>query len=298
MKFLSEEEELALEKNLVWIFADRRSGTTWLAKELLSFQTKTMDEPLIGLHLGGRVFLRPHLWSLEATDGFARTIDLEKQRDDYFFSEKYRDGWKIFLKKLILNRIYDQFNNISSKIIIKEPSGSMASDIIANCLPNSKIIILLRDGRDVVDSKIDESRPDGWEIKLKKGNREPITEEDKLHWIDTYARMWVSQMKVLTNTFENHHKNLRYLLRYEDLIKNTLSELQKIYNFIGIKIDQSTLEEIIKKFSFENISEKEKGKGKFRRFATPGKWKDSFNEEEKLLLEKIMKPMLQKLNFE
>ena len=78
MKFLSEEEELALEKNLVWVFADRRSGTTWLAKELLSHQTKIMDEPLIGLHLGGRVFLRPHLWSLEATDGFARTINLQK----------------------------------------------------------------------------------------------------------------------------------------------------------------------------------------------------------------------------
>ena len=297
MKFLSEEEELALEKNLVWVFADRRSGTTWLAKELLSHQTKTMDEPLIGLHLGGRVFLRPHLWSIKETDGFARTIDLEKQRDDYFFSEKYSNGWKIFLRKLILNRIYEQFKNVSSKIIIKEPSGSMTSDVIAKCLPYSKIIILLRDGRDVVDSKIDESMPDGWEIELKKGNREPITEEDKLHWIDSYSRMWVSQMKILMKTYEHHHKDLRYLLRYEDLIKNTLSELKKLYSFIGIKIDQSILKEVIEKYSFENIPENEKGRGKFRRFAIPGKWKEDFNEKEKMELDKILKNTLQKLGY-
>jgi len=42
-----------------------------------------------------------------------------------------------------------------NKIIIKEPHGSLAADTISECLPNSKIIILLRDGRDVLDSEVD-----------------------------------------------------------------------------------------------------------------------------------------------
>jgi len=288
IKELSIEEELALEKNLVWVFGDRRSGTTWLARELLSYQTKTIDEPLIGLHVG---------WSRPLTDGFTRTIDIQKHRDDYFFSEKYANVWKFFLRKLILNRIYDQFKTVSDTIVIKEPTGSMAADIITECLPNSKIIVIFRDGRDVVDSKIDESSPGGWEIELKKGIRKPILENAKMNWIVTFSKMWVSLMEILIKTYERHDKNLRYQLRYEDLRKNTLSELTKIYQFIGIKVVQNTLTEIIEKYSFENIPKNKKGKGQFRRFATPGKWAENFNENEKKKLEKIMKPTLEKLGY-
>ena len=79
--------------------------------------------------------------------------------------------------------------------------------------------------------------------------------------------------------------------------KNTLSELTKIYQFIGIKVVQKTLTKIIEKYSFENIPKNNKGKGKFRRFATPGKWAENFNENEKKKLEKIMKPTLEKLGY-
>jgi len=76
MDLLSSEEELILEKNLVWIFADRRSGTTWLALELLSHNTKIMDEPLIGLHLGK---------FSHTNENIKRTLDIQGDRDDYFF---------------------------------------------------------------------------------------------------------------------------------------------------------------------------------------------------------------------
>jgi len=191
LNVLTTEEESIFEKNLVWIFADRRSGTTWL-KELLSYKTKSMDEPLIGLHLGR---------SILAKDCFVRTFDQQKDRPDYFFSESFTDVWKFFLRKLILNRIYVQFNNLADKIVLKEPTGSMAADIIAECLPNSKIIILLRDGRDVVDSKIDESSSEGWELKLKKDKRRPITEKTKLQWIDRYS-------KNVDNYYGNFNENL------------------------------------------------------------------------------------------
>ena len=95
MKELSFEEELKLEKKLVWIFADRRSGTTWLANELLSYDTNSMDEPLIGQHLGR---------NFQIKEGFARTIEIQMERDNYFFSKKFKKTWLYFLRKLILNR--------------------------------------------------------------------------------------------------------------------------------------------------------------------------------------------------
>ena len=38
---LTAEEESILEKNLVWVFGSARGGTTWLALQLMSYQTNS-----------------------------------------------------------------------------------------------------------------------------------------------------------------------------------------------------------------------------------------------------------------
>ena len=168
---LTPEEENKLEQNLIWIFAFRRSGTTWLAKELLSHQTKFLDEPLIGLHLG----------RFEVTkEGITRTIDKMRDQPNYFFSEFYQNTWKFFLRKLILARIYSQFKTLDHKIVIKEPNGSYASDIIGKCFPNSKIIVILRDGRDVIDSSLNALKKGGWENKRGKIELNPKNKMERM----------------------------------------------------------------------------------------------------------------------
>ena len=285
IKELSTEQESQLEQNLVWIFASRRSGTTWLGKELLSHETRFLDEPLIGIHLGR--------YEMSKT-GLVRSFDVQKDRKDYFFSDVFGDSWKFYLRKLILNRIYSQFQDLTHKIIIKEPTGSIASDILAQCIPNSKIIVLLRDGRDVLDSIIDGLEKGGWESQDKHPE---LTGDKRLEFIRQRSRFWTKLMKVLMDTFDSHNKKLCLKIRYEDLRKNTLEELQKIYQFLEIDVKQKVLEELVQKYSFENLPETEKGKGKFKRSATPGKWKESFNEEEKQVIEHLMGEMLRKLEY-
>jgi len=291
MEELSLQDEIRLEKNLVWIFADRRSGTTWLANELLSYKTKLLDEPLLGLHLGILV---------EREKLFTRTYERQKKRQNYFFSSEHKDIWKFYLRKLILNRINDQFKTLSEKIIIKEPTGSIGADFIAKCTPNSKIIVVLRDGRDIIDSKIDESKPGAWELKEKgEGTSDPraITEEKRLYFVKRYSKMWVLVMKILMNSYIEHPKELRYLVRYEDLLTHTVFELKKIYQFLGIKIEEVKIQEIVDRYSFDKIPESEKGKGEFRRFATPGKWKENLSKKEQEKMNEIIKDTLTELGY-
>ena len=132
---LSKEMEENLEKNIVWVLGSRRSGTSWTAKELLSHNTKCMEEPLIGNHISA---------VMGDKSPYYRRLDESKERKDYFFSETFKENWLYFLRKMILNRIYAQFQDVNSVIIIKEPNGSMGADIISEALPNSKIILLLR----------------------------------------------------------------------------------------------------------------------------------------------------------
>ncbi len=144
---LSFSQESILEKNLVWLFGSARSGTTWLGTELLTYGTYIMNEPKIDQHVG--IFT-------PLNQEFQTLMEQHEHRADYFFSFRYKNVWKFYLKKLIFNRIQCQFQDLSKKIIIKAPiAGSLGFPIIAECFPNSQLIWLLRDGRDVIDSQID-----------------------------------------------------------------------------------------------------------------------------------------------
>ena len=288
LKELNEDEENALERNIVWIFGSPRSGTSWFALQLLSYQTHSINEPHITEHLATQVGAIKH--------ANVRRIDHMRDLPDYFFSKQYEKTWLIFLRKLILNRVYVQVMDTTKKIVIKEPGSLGAGDIISKCLPNSKIIIILRDGRDIIDSLLDARQKEGF--MTKQAGATPISETDRLIFIETHAKRLVTMMENCSSTFQNHDKNLRYKIKYEDLRKNTLEELKKVYQFLEIDISEEELQTLVSRHSFENIPEKNKGKGKFARSASPGKWKENLTEEEKSVMEKVMTRMLTNLGYE
>jgi len=88
------------------------------------------------------------------------------------------------------------------------------------------------------------------------------------------------------------------LVKYEDLLKDTLLQLKKIYDFIGIKTTESELKEKIVKYDFKKIPSQEKGPGKFSRSATPGKWKDNLSNTEQKVMHWIMGKTLKKMGYE
>ena len=288
VKELSSKQESILEKNIVWIFGSARSGTTWLGRDLLSSGTKFINEPLIGAHLDFRN-IRQH------DIGYTTNDVVPPGSLDYFFSEHYKNTWKFFARKLILNRFYTQVQDVSRKIIVKEPNGSFGAQKIIECLPTSKIIIVIRDGRDVIDSKVDAVSSGSWMVQDQ--NLIPVSNETKLPFIKSKAHEWVNLMESLMKTFDSHPKNARFMVRYENLLNNTVEELQKIYNFLGMKKQNVELKKIVERFSFENIPKDQKGKGKFTRSAKSGGWKTNFDKDEQDLMISIMGKTLEEFGY-
>jgi len=282
---INEENEKKLEKNLVWIFGMHRSGTTWLGKQLLSYHTHFWNEPGIGRFLGTTIDSGPKI----------RRIEMGQRRKSFFFQYDFKDTWLLYLKKLILARIYAEFQDTSKKIIVQEPNGSMGSDILSESLPQSKIIIVQRDPRDIIDSMVDGMKEGGWRSNWLGYS---LTSENRLSFIEDQANKIVNTWEILWKTYKNHSKNLLYLVKYEDLRKNTLQELEKLYRFIEIDIDKKILEKIYEKTRFENLRGSLKGSGKSRRSATPGKWKENLSNEDKNVIEKILIETLKKLGYE
>jgi len=284
---LTLDEENILEKNLVWIIGPPRGGTSWLGTQLLSYETLSWNEPQIGLHLGMR---NPRI-----KEKIVRHIDIFRNEPDYFFSEQYEKTWMYYLRKLILQRTFSQFPKLDTKIIIKEPNGSAGIDFVMKCLPKSKIIFLIRDGRDATDSKLDSFKKESW--ATRDYGYTPITEKQRPSEILYQAQLWVRMMEILEETFNNHSPSLRMMVKYEDLLRNTLEELKKIYDFIDIEIPQRELKKIVKDASFEKIPKRLKGAEQVTRSAQPGKWKESFSDEEKQILDDVMGPMLKKFGY-
>lgn len=281
---LTIEQENELEKNLVWIFASPRSGTTWLGARLLAEHFLSIDEPKIGSHLG---FSRLGKNTIE-------DLTTLENRDDYFFSNQFKDTWKYFLRKLILNRIYAQIRDTRKKIIIKEPNGSIGADIISDSLPNSKIIILLRDGRDIVDSLVDAFSEKGW---LAKKGGTTLSVDDRLEFIKEQSNRWKNLVNILLKIQKIHPKGNRILIKYEDLLGETFKVLKNIFQFLNVKLDDNEIKEIVEKHSYKNIPSELKGKGMAIRSASPGKWKRNFNEDEKEMMTNIMNKTLFSLGY-
>jgi len=284
---ISSQQEDALEKNLVWIIGAARSGTTWLVELLSSYNSFRFDEPLIGRHLGLLENIGP---------ASTRRVDRDRGRTSYFFCDEYKENWKFFVRKLILNRIYAQFQDLSKMIIIKEPNGSMGSDIISECLSNSKIILLLRDGRDVLHSQVAALSKDGYAAKASK-TWEPLEGKRRFNHIKLASHEWVKIVDIFMKAYQSHPKENKIQIRYEELRQNTFDELKKIFDFLNSDIDDSRLRKIVELITFENLPEKKKGLGTTRQFAKVGIWKEKFSDEEKKVIEHIMGNTLRDLGY-
>lgn len=289
IKVLTASEEESLEAKLVWVTGSPRSGSTWLTHRLLKHPENILwNEPLIGHHLGSLTIQQDALVLQQK-----RAIDLDVHTADYFFSEQHKNNWLPALRTLILARAYSLARSVTKNVIIKEPNGSMGMDIIMGALAKAKLILLLRDGRDVIDSRIDMHSPGAWV------NLTPIaTKRERLLHIKLFARIWNKSTSVVLQAYNSHDPALRILVKYEELRTNTFSELKKIYRFLNIMINEEDLHAVVERYDFKQIPDAQKGEGKFNRTAKIGGWGDNFSEDEKELMNSIMGETLTELGYE
>jgi hypothetical protein len=280
-KPLTEYEENILEEKMVWVLGSIRSGSTWLSRDLLEHNSNLYwHEPCIG-------------WHLDAIP------EWHYGHVDYFFSRYHKNFWLIPLKKLILARTYSHAQSLEKNIIIKEPNGSGAADLLMECFSKSKLIFLVRDGRDVVDSILDAHQPSSWNSNNPIIKLEPLLNNNmRLDAIKTHSEDWKYVTENVLKAYENHDPSRRLITRYENLRINTLYELKRIYDFLEINISNNDLQEIITKFNFDNIQTIEKGSGKFYRAATPENWKKVFTKNEIDLMNSIFGDTLKKVGYE
>ena len=284
-----------LEGKLVWIFGSPRSGSSWLLRLLTGNpDIAPVNESYLGAHLvpvGGEV---------EAGEYYEHG---ERAEDaSYFFARDYMPVLRPLLQELVLRGFDNQlrqmgFDPVPRWVVIKEPNGSHAADTIVSLLPRSRMLFLLRDGRDVVDSLVDAmlGSESWWAERTRQLGRPP---QERLAFVTQHSQLWVRRTMASQRAFESLPEDQRLLVRYEDILAETPTHLGRIFDWLGLEVKEKQLAATVERQAFASAPKDRRGPGRPMRAATPGLWRENLTEDEQRTMHEIMGAKLSELGYD
>jgi Sulfotransferase family len=283
-----------LEARLVWILGSPRSGSSWLMRLLGErSEVATIDESYLGTHLV------PLSGTTEAGEYFEHGQRAEDP--SYFFARRYLPVFRPLLRELVLRGLENQIRHLNPGplprwLVIKEPNGSHAADTLVSLLPSSRMLFLLRDGRDVVDSLVDAMfRDKTWWKDRASFVRPP---QQRTSFVSQHAGLWVRRTMASQRAFAALPDDQRLLVRYEELLSDTPAQLRRIFDWLDVDVGEGDVEAIVASNAFEAVPKRRRGPGKAVRAATPGLWRRNLTPEEQQTMDEIMGDKLRELGYE
>ena len=268
---------------LVWIFGSGRSGSTWLRSMMGELDdTRVWEEPMVG-RLFGEFYTRAPKDNLISAD--------------FVMGDPIRRGWIRSIRNFVLDGALYSNPRLGSGeyLIIKEPNGSVGAPLLMEALPESRMILLVRDPRDVVASVLDAATEGGWlyESRERKTNASRKTDRRPNAFVRERANVYRRGVESAWRAYDAH-RGPKVLVRYEDLRADTMNEMRRIYAVLGIAVEDEDLGRAVEKHSWENVPDREKGRGKFYRRGTSGGWKEDLTPRQVEMVEKTTASLLER----
>jgi hypothetical protein len=316
-------DDRRLESSLTWIWGSPRSGSTWLLQLLthpldpdpvrpIGFNPRKdvpygdrydafpFDETFLSNHLA------PALGDPKRIDGTwnpGTLNNLMADRPAYAFSDAYEEQWQPEWRRLLLVRLWSVIQRARRRgvqfvdypqVAIKETNGSHAADRMMRALPDSRMILLIRDGRDVVDSIMHAYRKGGFMATQIGREFEGEARADGLRWA---AELWATNTDVTLRAIAQHPAELSRVVRYEDLLAEPVSELRSLFDWIGLERSDEWIAAMAEARSFAKIPASAKGPLARNRAAEPGLWRTNLSAAEQAELADVFGPLLERFGY-
>lgn len=262
-----------------------------------------VNEPLIGQHLGPFFADEPGIRARDLDSSNFTPSRYLSGAGQYFFAAEFRDAWAPQLGSMIRARFHAHASARGGSvpaserfIVLKEPHGSQAADVIMESLPSSRLLFLLRDGRDVVDSELAAAAKDSWlgEVFPVVAGIDP---SERLAFVEQAAYKWLWRTEVVEQAYAAH-QGPKILLRYEDMLAAPAINLRRVFDWLGLQISESELEALVADQSFERLPAEHRGPGKIFRAATPGLWRENLSDEEQAVVDRVIGSKLRDLGYD
>ncbi len=278
--------------NLVFIVACPRSGTSWLQRMLIAYDSRIKTGPESFIF---KNYIAPQIKAWDK--------GIKNDRPDlphYLTRDEFISKLRNYTVDL-LDPMINKLNN-GDLFIEKSSSHAIVLNTIQEMLPESKIINIIRDPRDVVASWLAASRT--W----AKGKEAKSARELATFWKECILCAEEVKSKSTSNKFLE--------LRYEILLIDTFETLSGILRFLGFSVDKKKLNKVIQDHQIEKMKKGvgyqrlvvkgeiggKKGKvwnepvGFFRK-GKIGSWKEDLTLWEKYQVWKVSNKLMKKLNY-
>jgi hypothetical protein len=268
--------------NLVWIFGSGRSGSAWLSS-------------IMGEMDGFRVWKEPNVGTLFG-EFYENTVEGNLRRKDFVMGEPIRRGWIQSVRNFVLDAAYYSHSGLRADeyLVVKEPNGSVGAPLLMEALPESRMILLIRDPRDVVASVLDGARRGSWMYQWRGGDapgKKNLADERPNAFVRQRANSYRRGLAAAKKAYDAH-EGPKVLVRYEDLRADTLGTLRRVYAELELPAREGGLARAVQKYSWENIPKEEKGAGKIKRKGAVGGWKEDLTSEQVRIVEEVTAPLL------
>lgn len=201
-------------RNIVFIVGSPRSGTTWLQRLLATHPNlhTGQESGLFDAYIGPQ--LRAWRRDMDPAISGRSAIGLGCYLTEADFLRLLREYMLKLLEPLV-GRLRP-----SHLFLEKTPSHALYIPEIVELLPESRIIHVLRDGRDVTASLLASAKSWGvhWAPRKARGA----------------ARMWAAHVEAARRAATSLPKEQFFEIRYEHLYESPISSLKSVCEFLGI----------------------------------------------------------------
>lgn len=277
-------------------------GREWHREDLKDEQTNVPPRTLYGALCESdnlRLWLERSVWSRDGNPE-VHLDHIARLATDYILSERLAE---------------------SGKSIVGDKTPFLTPDVIREIgvvYPEAKVLHIIRDGRDIAVSALhhrwNRSKDQGGVHKLRPEEVErreayranPQAVAEKGMFVETalrgQARAWRT---MVSRAMEDGPAILgdNYTeVRYEDLLENTESEVQRLLEFLGAPSNDKVVRRCVKKASFEKLSKGrqrgEEDSTSFYRKGIAGDWKNVFTERDEQVFMEEAGDLLIELGYE
>src|SRR5215210_8147131 len=181
-------------ENLVWIFGSARTGSTWLGAMMADLKDHAWwHEPMVGYLFG-------HLYYERARS---------RRENEHFVLGGDKSLWLGPVRRFVLDSASARFPELVDRgyLVIKEPHGTLGAPLLTEALPESRMILLVRDPRDVISSKMDAAREGSWaEEAQKRRGQEKNTSADRRPnaFVKSQAKRYVQLIDLAQQAYDAH----------------------------------------------------------------------------------------------
>jgi sulfotransferase family protein len=268
---------------VIWIFCVWRSGSTWMRAMLADLlPCRVWEEPKVGRLFGA--------FYEKAQPG-------QRVSTNFVLGDPTRPTWTRALRRFVLETASASHPSITPAeyLVVKEPGGAIGAPLLMDALPESRMVLLVRDPRDVVASALDAAKKGSWRYEnldadLRK-RRERQAARGFTPFVKETANNYLRQIGAAKRTFDAY-AGPKALVRYEDLRVDPLREMSRLCSDLRLPVKEESLARVVGKHSWENVPEKEKGPGKFYRKAEPGGWGEDLTPRQIEIVERITAPLI------